>query len=69
MNAVSAPKKTLTDATRTRLEDARTAAETAAAELWAACADALQEGTYDEVAAVVGVARSTLQQKIRQNRN
>jgi len=68
MNPVAAPKKALTEATRVRLEMARGNAERADAEMWAACNDALSEGTYDEVAALAGVARSTLQEKIRQLR-
>lgn len=68
MTRVAAPKKELTAATRARLEQARARSEEASSALWAACSDALSEGTYDEIAAVVGVARSTLQEKVRQQR-
>lgn len=68
MNPVAAPKKELTSAMRERLERARDKAQAADVELWSTCAAALEEGTYDEVAAVVGVARSTLQEKVRKLR-
>lgn len=65
MVAVGAPKKELTERMRARLEAAVAARSIADAALWEACADAILEGTYEEVAAVAGVAKSTLQEKIR----
>lgn len=68
MNRVAAPKKAVSEATRAKLVAARVNAERAQAELWSACDAALREGTYDEVAVLAGVARSTLQEKVRQLR-
>lgn len=68
MSPVAAPKKELTSRTRTELEALVTARDRADMALWRACAEAVLEGTYEEVAEVAGVAKSTLQQKVRQLR-
>lgn len=68
MGTVPAHKKGLTDATRERLEAARAKWASAEAEMWAISAAALSEGTHDEIAAIIGVARSTLQEKVRKLR-
>lgn len=68
MKHVAAPKKALTAQARSELNAARVRVDDAEAALWDLCAQALNEGTYDEVASVVGVARSTLQEKMRGRR-
>lgn len=65
MASVGAPKKELTSRTITRLETAAAARSAADDALWQACAAAVLEGTYEDVAAIVGVSKSTLQEKVR----
>ena len=70
MVSVAAPKKTLSADMRRSLLDALAARDEAEARLWDLCADAVQpeEGTYEQVAEVLGIAKSTLQNKVRDAR-
>lgn len=69
MGIVPAPKKTLTAEMAAELTAARERVTQAETAMWRLCAHALEQATYDEVASVVGYARSTLQEKVRQYRS
>jgi DNA-binding protein H-NS len=68
MVGMAAPKKELTNRMRERLDEAVRGRDKADEALWALAAEAVEEGTYEEVAEAVGVAKSTLQDKVREAR-